>query len=76
MSWREQANLLLANGHPHVHCYPLCEVAAEAARVRKRTDLDLAIHMKVLQEAVASVLSEKAGKAFKKTLKALTPDTD
>ena len=67
---------MLANGHPNVYEYPLCEIAGEAVRVRERTDLDLAIHMGVLQEAVASVLSEKAGKQFAKTLKALTPKPD
>lgn len=65
-------SLLLAHGHPEARRYPVSMVWQETELVRKRVNRDLANQGIITQLAIASVLSEKGGKAFQKQIKFLT----
>jgi hypothetical protein len=64
-------SLLLTHGHVHAQFYPIGMVWAEAAIVNRRTAAEEANRAVMLQSAVSSLFSEKAGSNFRRTLKDL-----
>lgn len=72
MGLREQVNLLMAHGHPEARFYPVPVVWTEVGIVRTRLNREMASNAVLMQLAISSVLSEKAGKAFQKQVKKLS----
>lgn len=69
-------SLLLEHGHVHAQSYPIGMVWTEAAIVQQRLNEAAANQAVLTQSAVASLLSTKAGSAFRETLKALRDEDD
>lgn len=74
MGLRRQASLLLDHGHPHAWRYPIRMVWEEAALVVERLNGLEASRAVLLQMAVSSVISKKAGAEFKKAIRRLSED--
>ena len=71
---RETASLLQDHGHPEARRYPLPMLWKEAEIVRRRLNRDYATTAVLTQLAVAGLLSEKAGGAFREQIKKLTEE--
>lgn len=65
-------SLCQAHGHTEARHYPLPRLWWETELVRERVNRDLANSAVLTQMAIASVLSEKGGKAFQKHVRELT----
>ncbi|HYD06290.1 MAG TPA: hypothetical protein VEC60_11225 [Reyranella sp.] len=65
---------MLDHGHPDARRYPLGVLWDESRLVVERMNGEMATHLSLLQLAVGSVLSKKAGDLFNKQIKALTGD--
>jgi len=69
---RRHVNLLYDHGHPEARQYPFGMLWDEALLVTERLNNMAATQAVLVQQAVSSVLSEKAQKSFKKAIKDLT----
>lgn len=65
-------SLLLAHGHSQARRYPVGMVYVEAEYVVERIDREEASRAVLLQMAVSSILSKKAGEVFRKKIKDMT----
>lgn len=61
----------MAEGHAHARHYPVPMLWTEAWMARERLNRELASQAILTQLAAGSILSEKAGKAFKKEIRKL-----
>lgn len=64
----------MAHGHPRARHYPVSMLWEEARIARKRAARNRAEEALLTQMAVASVISEKAGKALKERITEMTKD--
>jgi hypothetical protein len=71
---RRQVSLLKAHGHSEPHRYPVGMVWDESNLVVEHLNRAEATRAVLLQMAVSSVLSEEAGKEFKKIVERLTKE--
>lgn len=68
-------SLLLAHGHPYARRYPLGMVWDESNMIKERQNALEITRATLLQKAVASILSSKAGTDFSKTIAGLNIET-
>lgn len=64
----------MAQGHPEARRYPLPVLWQETQIVRRRLNREIANEAIFTQMAIASILSEKAGKKFQARVKQLLED--
>lgn len=62
------------SGHPNASRYPLGAVLDEHSLVSKQINSRIVTEAVLFQLAASSILSKKAGQAFEKQIKRLTPD--
>jgi hypothetical protein len=71
---RGQVSQLLSHGHTDAPFYPVGMVWDEARLVERNVNRLEATRATLLQMAVSSVLSEEAGKEFKKVIERLSEE--